>query len=99
MVRVTVADANRALIGIMIFTFARVGAVVQMNVCDYFGQGGRRWVRLHGKGGKEHEAFEPLGHPLENADAAVPHCCEPGTVGLLSLTTGAARQGEQGGEG
>jgi site-specific recombinase XerD len=47
---------DRAFIGIMIYTFARVGAVVQMNVCDYFSQGRRGWVRLHEKGGKEHEA-------------------------------------------
>jgi len=47
---------DRALIGTMIYTFARVGAVVQMNVCDYFSQGRRGWVRLHEKGGKEHEA-------------------------------------------
>jgi site-specific recombinase XerD len=47
---------DRALIGIMIYTFARVGSVLQMNVGDYFSQGGRGWVRLHEKGGKEHEA-------------------------------------------
>jgi integrase/recombinase XerD len=47
---------DRALIGVMIYTFARVGAVVQMNVSDYFSQGRRGWVRLHEKGGKEHEA-------------------------------------------
>ena len=47
---------DRALIGIMIYTFARVGAVLQMNVADYFSQGRRGWVRLHEKGGKEHEA-------------------------------------------
>jgi site-specific recombinase XerD len=47
---------DRALIGIMIYTFARVGAVLQMNVSDYFSQGRRGWVRLHEKGGKEHEA-------------------------------------------
>lgn len=40
----------------MIYTFARVGAVLQMNVGDYFSQGRRGWVRLHGKGGKYHEA-------------------------------------------
>jgi integrase len=44
------------LITIMIYTFARVGAVLQMNVSDYFSQGRRGWVRLHEKGGKEHEA-------------------------------------------
>jgi hypothetical protein len=47
---------DRALIGIMIYTFGRVGAVLQMKVCDYFSQGRRGWVRLHEKGGKEHEA-------------------------------------------
>lgn len=47
---------DRALIGVMIYTFARVGAVLQMNVADYFSQGRRGWVRLHEKGGKEHEA-------------------------------------------
>jgi site-specific recombinase XerD len=54
---------DRALIGIMIYTFARVGAVLQMNVGDYFSQGRRGWVRLHEKGGREHEA--PCHHKLE----------------------------------
>jgi site-specific recombinase XerC len=54
---------DRALIGVMIYTFARVGAVLQMNVSDYFTQGRRGWVRLHEKGGKEHEA--PCHHKLE----------------------------------
>ncbi len=47
---------DRAFIAIMIYTFARVGAVLQMNVGDYFTQGRRAWIRLHEKGGKEHEA-------------------------------------------
>jgi site-specific recombinase XerD len=54
---------DRALIGTMIYSFARVGAVLQMNVGDYFMQGRRGWVRLHEKGGKEHEA--PCHHKLE----------------------------------
>jgi len=54
---------DRALIAMMIYTFARVGAVLQMNVGDYFTQGRRGWVRLHEKGGKEHEA--PCHHKLE----------------------------------
>ena len=40
----------------MLYTFARVGAVLQMNVGDYFTQGRRGRVRLHEKGGVEHEA-------------------------------------------
>ena len=47
---------DRALIAVMVYTFARIGAVLQMNVGDYFSQGRRGWVRLHEKGGKEHEA-------------------------------------------
>jgi integrase/recombinase XerD len=54
---------DRALIAVMIYTFARVGAVLQMNVGDYFVQGRRGWVRLHEKNGKEHEA--PCHHKLE----------------------------------
>jgi integrase/recombinase XerD len=45
---------DRALIGLM-DTFSRVGAAVAMKVEDYFVQGRRGWVRLHDKGGKEHE--------------------------------------------
>jgi site-specific recombinase XerD len=47
---------DRALIGVMIYTFARVSAVLSMNVADYFSQGRRGWLRFHEKGGKEHEA-------------------------------------------
>ena len=54
---------DRALIGAMVYTFARVNAVLQMKVKDYFVQGRRGWVRLHEKGGKEHEV--PCHHNLE----------------------------------
>ena len=54
---------DRALIGAMVYTFARVGAVLRMRVRDYFLQGRRGWVRLHQKGGKEHVV--PCHHNLE----------------------------------
>jgi Site-specific recombinase XerD len=54
---------DRALIGVMVYTFARVNAVISMKVKDYFIQGRRGWVRLHEKGGKEHEV--PCHHTLE----------------------------------
>jgi site-specific recombinase XerD len=54
---------DRALIGVMVYTFARVNAVVDMKVKDYFIQGRRGWVHLHEKGGKEHEM--PCHHTLE----------------------------------
>jgi integrase/recombinase XerD len=54
---------DRALIGLMVYTFARVGAAVSMRVEDYFVQDRRGWVRLHEKGGKEHEM--PTHHNLD----------------------------------
>ncbi len=54
---------DRALIGLMVYTFARVGAAVSMRVEDFYVQGRRGWVRLHEKGGKEHEM--PTHHNLD----------------------------------
>lgn len=54
---------DRAIMGLMVYTFARVGALVSMNVEDYYAQGKRWWVRLHEKGGKRHEV--PVHHKLE----------------------------------
>ena len=45
---------DRALISVMTFAFARIGAVVAMRVEDYYPKGKRWWVRLHEKGGKRH---------------------------------------------
>ena len=58
-----VGQRDRALIGIMVCTFARVNAVIRMKVKDYFIQGRRGWVCLHEKGGKEHEVL--CHHTLE----------------------------------
>jgi integrase/recombinase XerD len=46
---------DRALIGTMVYSFARVGATVGMRVGDYFQHRKRWWLRLHEKGGKRHE--------------------------------------------
>src|SRR3954469_8378312 len=54
---------DRALIALMSYSFARIGAAVAMRVEDYFIKGRRSWVRLHEKGGKEHEM--PAHHLLE----------------------------------
>ncbi len=48
----------------MIYTFARVGAAISMKVEDFYVQGRRGWVRLHEKGGKEHEM--PTHHNLDH---------------------------------
>ncbi len=54
---------DRALIALLLYTFARVSAAIGMNVEDYYVQGRRSWVRLHEKGGKQHEM--PAHHLLE----------------------------------
>ena len=46
---------DRALFSVMLYSFARVSAVLGMRRQDYFGQGSRGWLRLHEKGGKRHD--------------------------------------------
>ena len=54
---------DKALIGLMVYTFARVGAALKMQAEDVYIQGRRTWVRLHEKGGKLHEM--PCHHNLD----------------------------------
>ena len=54
---------DRALIGLLVYSFARIGAALAMKVEDYYPQGRRMWVRLHEKGGKRHDM--PCHHSLE----------------------------------
>src|SRR5260370_30160226 len=54
---------DRALSGLLVFTFARIGAALGMTVADVYWQHRRLWVRLHEKGGKEHSM--PCHHNLE----------------------------------
>ena len=55
---------DRALIGLMVFSFARIGAALAMKVEDVYVQNRRLWVRLQEKGGKVHEM--PCHHALED---------------------------------
>jgi site-specific recombinase XerD len=59
---------DRALISLMVYSFARIGAAVGMKVEDVYTQNRRLWVRLHEKGGKEHAM--PCHHNLEQALSA-----------------------------
>ena len=43
---------DRALLAVMVYSFARVSAVVGMRVEDYYQQGKRWWLRLQEKGGE-----------------------------------------------
>lgn len=54
---------DRALIALMVFSFARVGAALAMRVEDVYVQQRRLWVRLREKGGKAHAM--PCHHTLE----------------------------------
>lgn len=54
---------HRALIALMVYSFARIGAALAMKVADVFTQRRRLWVRLREKGGKRHEM--PCHHNLE----------------------------------
>jgi len=48
---------DRALIGVMVFSFSRISAAVSMRIEDYF-QAGKRWkFRFMEKGGKYNEVF------------------------------------------
>jgi site-specific recombinase XerD len=54
---------DRALLGVMVYSFARVGAASAMRVEDYYANGKRWWFRLNEKGGKRHEV--PAHHKAE----------------------------------
>ena len=94
---------DRALIALLVYTFARVSAALHMNVEDYYPQGKRWWVRLHEKGGKQHEM--PAHHLLEHyldayvtaagiargqERAFVPHARRPRTEATRIAADGAA---------
>lgn len=46
---------DRALVGLMVYSFARVSAAVSMRVEDFFSQGKTWFFRLHEKGGKRND--------------------------------------------
>lgn len=66
---------DRALIGIMIYSFARVSAVTSMAIEDFYAEGKRWWLRFHEKGGKRHEV--PAHH---NADDYLDAYIKAGTI-------------------
>jgi len=51
---------DKAILSVMTYSFARVGAVSQMLVKDYYVQNRKAWFILHEKGGKEHRV--PVHH-------------------------------------
>jgi integrase/recombinase XerD len=55
---------DRALIAVMVFSFARITAALGMKVEDYYTEGRRAWFRRREKGGKRHEV--PAHHNAED---------------------------------
>ena len=53
---------DRALVGMMVFSFARVSAVTNMQVKDCRVNGSKAWIRLSEKGGKQRQV--PAHHIL-----------------------------------
>jgi site-specific recombinase XerD len=54
---------DQAILGVLAYTFARIGAVVSLRVKDYFQVGKRSALRFSEKGGKEKEI--PVHHRLD----------------------------------
>lgn len=54
---------DRALIGLMVYSFARIGAALSLKIEDVYTQNRRLWVRLSEKGGKQHDM--PCHHNLD----------------------------------
>lgn len=82
---------DRALVALMVYSFGRIGAVLEMRVEDVFTLKGRLWVRLHEKGGKEHEM--PCHHNLETYLSEYINGCglRGDPKGYLFRTTGRRR--------
>ncbi len=65
---------DRALIGLMVYSFARIGAAIGMRVEDVYTQNRRLWVRLHEKGASEALLGPtPLGSRLLGGDERQRH--------------------------
>ena len=69
----TIGLRDRALISLMAYSFARVGAALQMKVKDFYPQGASYSIRLHEKGGRERQL--PCHHLLAEALTAYVYGC------------------------
>jgi len=82
---------DRALIGLMLYSFARIGAALGMAVEDVYTQNRRLWVRLREKGGKRTQCratttLMNISSPISTAQA-----CATIPRGRCSARSGAAR--------
>jgi site-specific recombinase XerD len=54
---------DRALLGVMVYSFGRISAVLNLDLKDYYQNGSRRIIRLLEKGGRHHEM--PVHHAAQ----------------------------------
>jgi site-specific recombinase XerD len=83
---------DRALVGLMVFSFARISAALMMRVDDYFAAGGCRWLRLKEKGGKIHEM--PVHPVLESYIDLYIQCIQGLELRSMPLFRATASSGE-----
>jgi site-specific recombinase XerD len=85
---------DRALIGVMAYSFARIGAALALDVGDYFAQGRTSWLRLREKGGRRRQIA--VHHVLEGyLDAYL--AAAPAARGVPLFRTAPGRGGVVGG--
>ena len=76
---------DRALFSVMLYSFARVSAVLGMRRQDYFQQGSRGWLRLHEKGGRNGTTSRPTtGHPRSSTPTSRSAALEDGRADVVS---------------
>ncbi len=68
---------DRAIIGVMTYSFARVDATTRMRVRDYYSQGRRAWFVLHEKGGRFNRV--PVHHKAADVDVYLGWLASPRT--------------------
>ena len=73
----------------MLYSFARVSAVLGMRRQDYFGQGSRGWLRLHEKGGKRHDV--PAHHRAAEGTDQISAEIQPAAVRAARRTVALGR--------
>ena len=64
---------DRALIGLMAYTFSRIGGALSANIGDYKLDDGVMWLTMVEKGSKEH-SVPIIGTPREYLDEYINHC-------------------------
>jgi site-specific recombinase XerD len=84
---------DRALIATMVYSFARIGAVIALKVEDVYSQQRRLWLRLAEKGGKRTEV--PCHHALEDILAAYIEAAGLGSDPKAPLFQSLQRDGSQ----